>query len=94
LERRKDMMIAALWANSGIEGKERTPAIETIERNFEEAVLQVHSSTEHEEEASVYDENNPFLAAAKRGVAKLDKPTAPTNGTVKEVIDYTEGIDQ
>lgn len=84
------MMIAAFWANSAIESKDRTAAIENIERNFDEAVVMIHSPPQEDEEL---DKNNPFLQAAKRGVAKLDTPVAP-DATVKEVIDYTADIDQ
>ena len=96
MERRKEMMIAALWANSGFEGEEgttaRRDAIEDLEANYlavTEKIMAGTSVTDEEEEiADPYG----FFKAGKRGVEKLGEPR-DDEGTVREVIDYSE-IDQ
>lgn len=92
------MMISALWSNSNYDDDKgtRANAIEEIENNFKNAaeVLRSPSHTEHEED----DENNPFMQAAKDGVARLEermpKKPADENGTVEDAIDQHEDIDQ
>lgn len=87
LERRKEMMISALWANSGFEGQDganaRRDAIEELETNYEEAVSGILGGTEPEPEI---DKSNPFFAAAERGLAKV-APPPKTDGTVAEAVD-------
>jgi hypothetical protein len=96
LERRKEAMISALWANSNYDDDKgtRTKAIEEIEGNYREAITQIvdgHDDNEMDE----IDNNNPFIKAAKRGVAKLVKPEdINAKNTVAEVIDYEQDIDQ
>lgn len=97
LERRKNMMVSALWANSNYDGdgkgsNPRTEAIEEIDRNYEQAIALINAGPQEQEPED--DADNPFFAAAKRGVAALDRPLAGEDGTVKDVIDYSEGIDQ
>lgn len=94
LERRKEQMIAALWANSGFEGKEgadaRREAIESLEEHYDRAVETILFGPEEEEEQ---DDPYGFFEAGKRGVAKLEKPRND-EGSVKEVVDYSKDIDQ
>jgi hypothetical protein len=94
LERRKDQMIAALWSNSNWDDDKgtRQSQIEQLEAQYEEVITKVLSRNPPEQEEEI-DENNPFFAAAKRGVEKLEEPRND-EGTVKEVIDYSKGIDQ
>lgn len=98
LERRKDMMIAALWSNSGFEGNEgaqaRNNAISDIESNYEEAVYAILAgSTPGEQEEELIDESNPFWQAAKKGQEKIQKPRND-EGTVEEAIASEYEIDQ
>jgi hypothetical protein len=90
LERRKEMMIAALWANSGFEGQKgadaRRDAIEELESNFEDAVVTITSKEAPEEDI---DTDNPFFAAAERGLAKI-APPPKTEGTVEEAVNEDE----
>jgi hypothetical protein len=92
LERRKEMMIASLWANSGFEGQEganaRRDAIEELEENYEEAVENILGGTS-ESEPDI-DKSNPFFAAAERGLAKVVSPPK-TDGTVAEAIADEDG---
>lgn len=96
LERRKEMMISALWANSGFEGQDganaRRDAIEELETNYEEAVSGILGGTVPEEQE--IDKSNPFFAAAERGLAKV-APPPKTDGTVAEAIedDPYEGLE-
>jgi hypothetical protein len=83
------MMVAALWANGNMEKKDLDDSVRGLEDAFEEAVLTIHADRHDEPE----EEDSPLIKAAKRGVAKLEQPQAP-DGTVREAIDYTEGIDQ
>ena len=98
LEKRKDGMIAALWANSNYDDDKgtRRNAIEEIEGNFEEAVRTIMTGRPEEEEAEI-DKDNPFFQAAERGLAKLEAPRNDEGAsTVKDVVgdDYTKYIDQ
>lgn len=92
LERRKEMMIAALWANSGFEGQDganaRREAIEELEEHYDDAVKNILLGTRQPEE-DVLDKENPFFAAAERGLARI-APVAKTNGTVAEAIEDAE----
>lgn len=98
LERRKEMMIAALWANSGFEGQDganaRREAIEELEEHYDDAVKNILLKRQHKEDE--IDKENPFFAAAERGLARI-APVAKTNGTVAEAIeddtDPFEGIE-
>lgn len=97
LERRKDMMIAALWSNSGFEGNEggqaRNRAIADIESNYEEAVYAILSGARPGEEEEKIDEENPFWQAAKKGQEKIQTPRND-EGTVKEAIQSEYEVDQ
>jgi hypothetical protein len=84
VERRKDQMIAALWANSNYDDDRgtRQKALEEIEERYHEAVLALHGQGETEEQI---DTSNPFFGQM-RGVAKIEEPSNP-NVTVSQVID-------
>ena len=85
-------MIAALWANSGFEGQEganlRTQAIEQLEENCAEVTMAILSGGTGEEEE--IDKDNPFFAAAERGMERIHGPRGD-NGTVAQVV--YEGLD-
>lgn len=98
LERRKDGMIAALWANSNYDGDGEKPsprpeAIEQIEANYDEAVEKILTGWKPEPEEEL-DENNPFFAPVKRAMKKLEQPRND-EGNVADVVgeDYSQ-IDQ
>jgi hypothetical protein len=97
LERRKDMMIAALWSNSGFEGNEggqaRNRAIADIESNYEEAVYGILQGSVPGAEEEQIDESNPFWQAAKKGQDKIQKPRND-EGTVEEAIASEYEVDQ
>lgn len=101
LETRKDRMIAALWSNSNWDDDKgsRKDAIEEIEENFEEATEMILLGIGPQEEEVEIDEDNPFFAAAKRGVEKIQAPRNDEgSGTVEDVVksqsEYTKFIDQ
>lgn len=94
LERRKDQMINALWANSNYDDDKgtRQKAIEEIEENFQSAVRQVFGKPGDAlfEEEEIDEENNPFFKSAKEGRQKLFDQLGINDDatTVKDVIDY------
>lgn len=89
------MMTAALWANSNYDDDKgtRKNALEEIQANFNEAVQIIQGGGESDDGVDQQMNDNPFFAAAKEGQAKLEKPKNP-DGTVREAIDYSAGIDQ
>jgi len=102
LERRKDAMIAALWANSNYDGEgegkpsPRPRAIEQIEENYDEAAEKILSGRLGQEEKTEEQEDKfGFFAAGERGLKKV---LAPRNdeGKVADVVgeDYSKEIDQ
>lgn len=99
LERRRDDMISALWANSNYDDDKgtRKNAIEEITNNFDEAIAQIFGAKQAEEDE--IDDDNPFFQAAQRGQEKLlesvNYSAAADEGTeVREVVNYAAGIDQ
>jgi hypothetical protein len=94
LERRKEMMIAALWANSGFEGQQgadaRRAAIEELEEHYDSAVRNILMRDQQEEEI---DKDNPFFAAAERGLQRI-APVKKSTGTVADAVEEDEEEDQ
>jgi hypothetical protein len=92
LERRKEDMISALWANSNYDDDKgsRRSAIEEIEKNYEEVAQAIIYGEEQEQEI---DEDNPFFASGKKAIAKLhgeiEEPIHP-DGTVQEAVKSNE----
>lgn len=76
LDKRKEMMIAALWSNSGFEGQEganaRRTAIEELEEHYDSAATQILTGVMPQEEE--IDSNNPFFAAGREGMKKILAP--------------------
>jgi hypothetical protein len=95
MERRKDMMIAALWANSGFEGQEganaRREAIEELEENYQEAMKSVLIIGQNQKEEEI-DKENPFFKQMEKGVQKIQKPRND-EGTVAQAIS-TSAVDE
>jgi hypothetical protein len=90
MERRKDAIVAALWANSNWDDDKgsRRGAIAEIEGNYQDAVriAMGHTQTPTEEEL---DEDNPFLRPAIQAARQLDVPLNP-DATVAQNIDDTD----
>lgn len=84
LERQQDLIIASLHANSVYdENKEadRNQAISSVEESFHQATDRLRAAARGEEDDDDdYDENNPFWAAAERGVDRLSFPRADEDG--------------
>lgn len=98
LERRKEGMIHALWANEGFNDDKgtRQNAIQEIEANFEEAVKSILGGSVEEEEI---DKENPFFAQMEKGMAKLHEVRPQDDQElVRRVVDqendFTRFIDQ
>ena len=98
LERRKEQIIAAFWANDGMNDDKgtRQSAIEEIEQNFDEAVQTVLGSAPAEEEI---DESNPFFAPVKKARETLeghlpDHDAETVQKMIEEESEYTKYIDQ
>ena len=97
LNRRKEAMVQALWANSNYDDEKgtRENAIQEIETSFQEAIDSVNGPPEPEIEI---DKSNPFFAAMDKNMKKLDEAVAKSDGTMKAVVeqeqDFTKYIDQ
>lgn len=90
MERRRDGMIAALWANSNYDDDKgtRSEAIASIEASYEEAMTIVRTGRKHVEEDDVDLHNNPFFAPAMQGAAQIETPIEEhQGGTVAEAVD-------
>lgn len=103
LERRKEGMIQALWANDGMNDDKgtRQNAITDIEESFTEAVAMIMSGTGPEMEEEEIDPENPFFKPMYEGMEKLHtaKPQPSMDeDTVKRIIeqeqDFSRYIDQ
>jgi hypothetical protein len=86
-------MVQALWANSNYDDEKgtRQQAITDIEESFMAAIEAVTGGQEQEEEE--IDKSDPFFAPAFKQMEKLEVPVN-ADGTVEEVIDYSQFIDQ
>jgi hypothetical protein len=97
MERRKDDMVAALWANEGFNDDKgsRTNALEEIESNFQ-AVRDKIMGGYTDDEAEI-DPDNPFFNPTMRAMKKLDESLG-SDGTVEQRVaqesDYSKYIDQ
>jgi len=94
IEARKDRMIAALWSNSNYDDDKgtRREAIEDIEEKCEEAITIILTGINPYEEVEVEDDYG-FFAAGERGLKRTLSPRQD-EGTVAEVINYSDYIDQ
>lgn len=98
MTRRKEAMVAALWANDGLNDDKgtRNNAITEIEENFQTAIEDFLNPTVDEES---YDKDNPFYTAMQRGQAKwMDRVQEVDSKTMEAVMeqekDYEKFIDQ
>lgn len=78
IKQRKVAMIAALWANGNLGGDDLNNAVDEIETNYDRAISFIWGAVP-EEEPDI-DWEDPFFAAAKRGMDNLD--TLGTEGAV------------
>lgn len=96
LRQRKNAMIASLWANPSWDGEEadRPGVIEQIEEDFDGAVAQVYGAPGQDEED--IDWEDPFFAAAKRGLDKIQVPESDNadNISVEEMKEAEEHAKQ
>lgn len=97
LERQKVEMVAALWSNSNWDdGKDsRKNAIADIESSYEEALRKIESIGKPiQDDGEQIDKDNPFFAAAERGIQKLEDKYGHLVKNEAEEINYMEGLDQ
>lgn len=98
LERRKEQIVAAFWANDGMNDDKgtRQKAIEDIEENFQAAVDQILGNAPPEDEI---DESNPFWGQMKKSMEQIHGHLPVTDAeTVQKQIEqedeYSKYIDQ
>lgn len=97
-------MIAALWSNPNWDDTEeskgaRQNAIEGINGDFAEAIEAVDSSLSTRElpEEEKLSKDNPFFAAAERGLEKIEQKAGKSKNKLPhddDETDYTKEIDQ
>jgi hypothetical protein len=98
LEEQKNVMIGALWANSNWDDDKgtRKGAIEDLESRFNETVQTIvdagRPGTEEPPEEEI-DHDNPFFAAADRGIEKLETQFNSVRKFTPEPIEV-DGLDQ
>lgn len=70
---KKNIQVAALFANTNLDGEEghqsRIKIIESFEENFREAVAYIYDD---KRESKKEDDANPFLSAGKKAMQWLD----------------------
>lgn len=91
LDKRKSALVGALWANSNWDGEEadRGAAIDNLEKSYEKSVGIVYGYIEADEpDEDDIDWEDPFFAAAKRGLQKtgLMPSDSGDDGTVAELL--------
>jgi hypothetical protein len=77
LKNRKALMINAIWSNPNWDDEKanKQEAIAEIEENFEHSIRLIWEGEDEIDDVEEEDiDNNPFFAAAKRGMDKLDVP--------------------
>jgi hypothetical protein len=100
MERRKEALIAACWANSNYDDDKgtRQNLIDEIEHHFTEATVAFLTGKQTGEEEFEIDKSNPFWSSMERGVAKVRAAHKDTNADVEAVIgqeeDFNRYIDQ
>jgi len=101
LERRKESMIAALWANDGLNDDKGTRAslITEVEEQYDEAVNQITTGIFQQDTEESIDKESPFFAAMERGKTKLEQRLPiEDQATVEQVVnqeqDFSRYIDQ
>ncbi len=98
VEKQKDLLVAALWANTNWDGEEadRGKALEDIEDNFNKTVEMIHTGKKPKE-ASI-DWEDPFFSSVKKGMDAIVIPREDEGSTITagEVVDLEkryEGLD-
>lgn len=97
-------MIAALWANSNWDDTKddkghRKQAIEGINESFIEALEAIDDAMDSKDrqEEEKLDRDNPFFAAAERGLDKVEQRFSKSGQQLSKPpgdINYMEGLDQ
>jgi hypothetical protein len=103
LDNQKKQMIAALWSNPNWDDKKgtRKRAIDGINEDFDDAIEAISAAFIKRDipEQKKLGDDNPFFAAADRGLAKVDARVAQMRkrelpkAQVQE-INYMKGLDQ
>jgi hypothetical protein len=109
LDEQKNQMIAALWANSNWDDTKdekgnRQRVIESLNDQHKESIeaIELAFSNRVPPEEEKLSDDNPFFAAADRGLAKVEaridqaksKKPPHLRDAEPEEIDYMKGIDQ
>lgn len=96
MEKRRDAMIAALWANSNYDDDKgtRTEVIADIEANYAKAMAIVKAGKKPEATPEEEDElkSNPFFSKAMEGVRAMD--AVIDDGPKKDNSEENEEEDQ
>lgn len=83
LRNQRDMIIAALYANSNFSGEEggeaRADSIKSLDRHFNKAITSVYYPNAYKEKD--IDWSNPFWQAAKRSQERMAKLMESLEGT-------------
>lgn len=95
-------MVAALWSNSNWDDDKgsRKKAIADIESNYKEAIeaVELALSTRTVQEDEKLNDDNPFFAAAERGLSRVETEYKGSGASLpepsKDEIDYMKGLDQ
>jgi hypothetical protein len=98
-------MVSALWSNSNYDDDKgtRKKVIAEINDSYEESIDAVKAAFQPRElpEDEKLKDENPFFAAADRGLAKVDARIRKLKGISEEPpeekpepIDYMKGLDQ
>lgn len=91
LDKRKTALVGALWANSNWDGEEadRDSAIQKLEESYEKSVGIIYGYVVADElSEDEVDWDDPFFAAAKRGMEKTGLMSSDSSdGTVGELLD-------
>jgi hypothetical protein len=94
IESQRTQMIAALFANPNWDGdnaEKRTQQIQTLNEHFNKAIESIYFPKGVEPDI---DWDNPFYAAAKRGLEKTRQKYGITGKSMGEVVQMTTQMDQ
>lgn len=94
IESQRTQMIAALFANPNWDGdnaEKRTEQIQQLNGHFNKAIETIYFPKGAEPDI---DWNNPFYAAAKRGLEKTRQKYGITGKSMGEVVEMSTAMDQ
>jgi hypothetical protein len=92
-------MVAALWSNSNFDDDKgtRKKAIADIEQNYQDALEAIELSLRPQsviEEEDKLTDDNPFFAAAERGLQRMETKAGIRKEDKPEPMNYMKGLDQ